>query len=160
MTTAKHQQKQARLQAKQGELLELIQPEMHRLADELHDGQFAPSQAEFFMFAQEGMPNRYDLHTAFGKWEQVAAACGMEVASPKHYWAKRQERKGVQPVTAVYAVRDDELLAATYRPPVKVRLADKLRAEQLCAGIADERERKRTWFSALGYPAEFVAGVL
>lgn len=157
--TEKHQQKLARLRARREEFIAIIYSEMHRLSAELHNGEYAPSQAEFGIFGADGMPNRHDLHVIFGKWENVAAACGLQAGTDKFYYDKKQEREAqaaevAEPVR--YTVRDDELLAATYRPPVKVRREDKLRAEELCAGIADERERKRVWFSALGYPEQFV----
>ena len=45
----------------------------------------------------------------------------------------------------------------SYRPLVRATAADKDRAERLCAGIADELERAKVFWSALGFPAQVVA---
>lgn len=67
-------------------------------------------------------------------------------------WRDIVEEMGEAP----YPIRNDEELASEYRPPVKVRLSDKQRAERLCAGIKDESERLRVWFTALGYSSQVV----
>jgi hypothetical protein len=149
---------EAQIRAKRDEYLERIRPEVLRLAEELHGGVYAPNQSEYMQFASKPV-DRTTVVKAFGPWGNVAAACGLPLADAKYYYHKAQERRG-QAEKATKSVRytaqDEELLAAHYKPPIKVRLEDKLRAEELCADIADEQERKRLWLSTLGYPTQFV----
>lgn len=66
---------------------------MLRLSLELHGGQYAPNKAEFELFADDTMPHRTKLHYAFGKWSDVAAACGLTLGSWNYYRSKAQERQ-------------------------------------------------------------------
>jgi len=66
-------------------------------------------------------------------------------------WADIQEEFE----TPCYAVRDDELLAANYRPPRKWTKEAKIAALKLVKNIEDERERKRRFWEILGIQPAF-----
>lgn len=158
---SRHARRKELAQEQRTEVLERILPEMLRLAHELHGGQYAPNQAEFLSMSEE-MPDRTKLFMAFGKWENAVASCGLTLAEPKYYWQKARERQEAAALQSkvTYSVRNDILLIAEYRPPVKVRKEDKNRAAQLCADIADDKQRRRAWFAALGYSESFVETIL
>lgn len=90
---AKGQAERSRAESKRADFLEMILPEMHRLSLELHNGLYAPNQAEFEIFADDSMPHRTQLNYAFGKWSKVAEACGLTVAEPGYYYHKAKERQ-------------------------------------------------------------------
>jgi hypothetical protein len=82
---------EAQLRAKRDEYLERIRPEVLRLAEELHDGLYAPSQSEYMQFARKPV-DRTTTTKAFGPWGNVAAACGLKLADAKYYYHKAKER--------------------------------------------------------------------
>src|SRR3990167_5167150 len=85
--------RKAAIQAQREEITALILPEMYRLSQELHGGQYAPNQAEFVLFAEGNMPDRTKLSMAFGQWRNAAGACGLPLAPPTYYYDKRKERE-------------------------------------------------------------------
>lgn len=155
--TSRKEARRAGCVARRDEYVKILKPELERLAKELHNGEYAPSQSEYMLFAERTV-DRTTIQYAFGKWEQAVVACGLKVGSAKYYWAVRNERQAEAALDTPtqYKIRDDEMLAATYRPPVKVRLEDKQKAEQLCEGIADDKQRLQVWFTALGYPEQVI----
>lgn len=84
--------KRERLLKRRAEFLEALLPELHRLALELHSGQYAPNQTEYVMYAEEAL-NRATISSVFGKWKNVCEACGLELAEPGYYWRKAQKRR-------------------------------------------------------------------
>lgn len=115
MTTTKHETRKATAQAQRAEIATCILPEMHRLAEELHGGQYAPNQAEFALYAVD-MPDRTKLSMAFGEWKNACADCGLTLAEPQYYYQKRREREesALWRSQATYPVRDEEMEKAEY----------------------------------------------
>ncbi|MBT9173900.1 MAG: hypothetical protein DDT21_02306 [Syntrophomonadaceae bacterium] len=113
--TTRTEKRRAVAQTQRASILEKIRPEMMRLSQELHGGQYAPNQAEFALFAVD-MPDRTKLNMVFGQWRNAVADCGLTLAEPKYYYEKRREREttALWHSKTTYPVRDDELLAAEY----------------------------------------------
>lgn len=64
--------------------LDMIRPEMKRLSRELHNGIYAPSQAEFVLFSEITI-SREALGRNIGSWPVLVAALGMRMADRGYY---------------------------------------------------------------------------
>lgn len=71
--------------------VERAKAEMIRLSNELHGGGIAPNSAEYEMY-REDAPGREFVNRHYGKWQNFAEFCGLELREAQYYYDKRKER--------------------------------------------------------------------
>ena len=85
--------KKETLKLRRDEFIERLKPELVRLSNELHDGQYAPNRTEYDLYGVDVIDKTTVSLGVAGKWADVAAACGLEVASFKYYYQCARGRK-------------------------------------------------------------------
>lgn len=92
--------------------------ELHRLANELHDGKFGPSRSEYLRFATPALLTAHGLEKRFGgSWRAVLTAAGLTIGERGEYHhaangrrklhqVKQNERRGLD--------RGDEAISREY----------------------------------------------
>ena len=69
--------------------------EARRLADELHDGEYAPTGREYDRHASgEGVLTFHHILRVFGSWVVFCAAANLVVGTREDYARRKQERRG------------------------------------------------------------------
>lgn len=122
------------------ELPPAVRAVLHRLADELHDGEYGPSISEYQVYADQPVRKAHVLRDAFGSWNAVLAAAGLQPGTRSQYYLAAHERRrvhvaaqgavqrtaarferGDEPIsreTVGLFVGDDDPRKANYKPPI------------------------------------------
>jgi len=122
------------------ELTATVLAVLHRLAAELHDGEYGPSISEYQVYAGEPVRKAHVLRDAFGSWNAVLAAAGLQPGTRSQYHLAAHERRRVHeaargepaPVASRYErgdeavpreqqglfVGDDDPRKPNYKPPI------------------------------------------
>lgn len=68
--------------------------ELHRLANELHDGKFGPSRSEYLRFAVPALLTAHGLEKRFGgSWRAVLTAAGLRIGDRGEYHHAAMDRR-------------------------------------------------------------------
>lgn len=123
------------------ELTPAVRAVLHRLADELHGGEYGPSISEYQVYAGTPVRKAHVLRDAFCSWNAVLAAAGLQPGTRSQYYLAAHERRkahfavlGTQPgpVASRYErndepisreaaglfIGDDDPRKANYKPPI------------------------------------------
>lgn len=122
------------------ELTPAVRAVLHRLAEELHGSEYGPSISEYQVYAGAPVRKAHVLRDAFGSWNAVLAAAGLQPGTRSQYYLAAHERRkahvatqgevqrtaarferGDEPIsreTVGLFVGDDDPRKTNYKPPI------------------------------------------
>lgn len=75
------------------ELTPAVRAVLHRLAEELHGSEYGPSISEYQVYAGAPVRKAHVLRDAFGSWNAVLAAAGLQPGTRSQYYLAAHERR-------------------------------------------------------------------